>query len=236
MSRNDWDLFRRDVSWFPAASVVRVGEPVPFASLGRVDAALAARFPKLAALLGRADLTRLETKRGALELLAWDHGAGRGGWLCEPPTAGAPPGAAAARAASSLHPDHLAVLGAFGGVTERFNEPDSWLLNLNSALVPRFCRVGLGDAYDYYRDACHDDGVAPVVRDEEYIAFAFEANGNTTLYHRETGEVILFAPDHSFDFVVQLEGCPRYTFYRLRGAPTLRDWVETVAGQWTERQ
>jgi hypothetical protein len=231
MASKDWDLFREDVPWFTASSVNRVGESVPFDSLGRIDAALAARFPRLAALLRRADVTRLETKRGALELLGWDHGSGRRGWLCEPPSVGA--AAAPSRGAVPLHPDHVAVLGAFGGVTERFNEPDSWLLNLNSALVPRFCRVGLEEAYDYYRDACHDHGLAPTVRDEDYIAFAFEANGNTTLYHRETGDVILFAPDHSFDYVVPLEGCPRYTFYRLRGAPTLRDWVETVAAAWS---
>ena len=47
--------------------------------------------------------------------------------------------------------------------------------------------------------------------------------------------MILFAPDHSFEYVVQMEGCPRYTFYELRGAATLRDWVETVAGQWMPR-
>ena len=229
MARNDWDLFRRDVPWFPAASVVRVAEAVPFDSLGRVDRALEQRFPKLAALLRRAEVTRLETKRGGFELLAWDHGGTRRGWLCDPPGT---PGPARAPAIP-FHPDHVALLGVFGGVTERFNEPDSWLLNLNSALAARFCRVGLEGAYDYYRDACHDHGVAPTVREEDYIAFAFEANGNTTLYHRQTGNVILFAPDHSFDYVTPVEGCPPYTFYRLHGASTLRDWVETVACQWS---
>ncbi|KJK34164.1 hypothetical protein UK23_43955 [Lentzea aerocolonigenes] len=33
---------------------------------------------------------------------------------------------------------------------------------------------------------------------EDYVTVAIEANGNLTAAHRETGHLVLFAPDHSF--------------------------------------
>jgi hypothetical protein len=47
-----------------------------------------------------------------------------------------------------------------------------------------------------------------------------------------SGEVILFAPDHAFDYVQALPGCPEYTLYRMLGAPAFREWVNRVARQW----
>jgi hypothetical protein len=46
------------------------------------------------------------------------------------------------------------------------------------------------------------------------------------------GDVPLFAPDHSFNHVVPLAGCPEYTLYRINGAAGFVEWVETVAKQW----
>jgi hypothetical protein len=66
-----------------------------------------------------------------------------------------------------------------------------------------------------------------------YYSIAREANGNTTLCHRLTGDVLAFAPDHSFDHIAPLEGCPEYSLYRIPSAPTFEAWVAAVALQWT---
>ncbi|GGU13939.1 hypothetical protein GCM10010178_01530 [Lentzea flava] len=39
-----------------------------------------------------------------------------------------------------------------------------------------------------------------------YVTVAIEANGNLTAAHRETGRLVLFAPDHSFDGVTPFPG------------------------------
>jgi hypothetical protein len=65
-----------------------------------------------------------------------------------------------------------------------------------------------------------------------HYSIAREFNGNTTLCHRVTGEVLLFAPDHAFEFVTPLEGCPDFTLYRIEGARDIRGWVDCVSRQW----
>ena len=75
-------------------------------------------------------------------------------------------------------------------------------------------------------------GVDLPIQPSDYYSIAREANGNTTLCHRTTGHVILFAPDHAFDFVVPFDGCSEYALYNLNGIVTLRDWVDVVARQW----
>ncbi|WP_432949175.1 hypothetical protein ACQPXM_15715 [Kribbella sp. CA-253562] len=66
----------------------------------------------------------------------------------------------------------------------------------------------------------------------DYGVLAEERNGNLTLFHRTTGEVLVFAPDHDVDHLEVLEGCPEYTLYRIPSAPDVTAWVETMAGQW----
>ena len=47
-------------------------------------------------------------------------------------------------------------------------------------------------------------------------------------------EVLLWAPDHAYEHIRPLEGCPEYTLYRIDRVPDFRYWVETVAGQWAD--
>ncbi len=84
-------------------------------------------------------------------------------------------------------------------------------------------------AYDW---AFKEAGTGVPIDLTAHHSVAREANGNTTLVHRATGEVLLFAPDHAFDFVIPLEGCPNCTLCRLRGARDFREWVEVIARQW----
>ena len=137
------------------------------------------------------------------QLYSWSQVEGNScAWLSPSPSA---------NSASQLHPDHRTLLRSFGGIVERTNDPAWWLLNHNEALTAQ--------------EARHDGGFM-------FYSIAREANGNTTLCHRVSGEVILFAPDHAFDYVQALPGCAEYTLYRMSGAHSFRDWVNEVARQW----
>jgi hypothetical protein len=133
---------------------------------------------------------------------------------------------------NDIHGNHMELLNSFGGIIERFNEPDNtWLLNHNDALTGREALHDVGFINDYAW-AFSDAGVDLPIRLIDYYSLAREANGNTTLCHRKTGHILLFAPDHAFNFVVPFDGCPEYTLYRINGVVTLGDWVDTIARQW----
>jgi hypothetical protein len=226
---NDWKEFLRYVTWYSTAGVIEVERPLPSPKAGfRPSKSFELIFPRLTRLLLSATVTRIRTREKYLPerwlaLFAWSDRLGRRtGWLCEDPFQAHPH--------VPLHPDHAILLQTFGGITERFNEPASWLQNLNSAFVESDCHRG-SELIPQVISA------APAARKEwldELTAFAFEANGNTTLYHHRTGQALLFAHDHSFDYVTPLPGFPEYTFYTINGCDAFRDWVETVAEQWLD--
>jgi hypothetical protein len=119
-------------------------------------------------------------------------------------------------------------------MSEQWNAPETtWLLNLWSALDEDSSEIGLGDWDENYLWKCEWDGLAPTIEPDNYLTFAIEANGNRTLYHRQTARVLMFAHDHFFDRIVAVPGCPEYTFYTIRRCPDLRAWIETVARQWS---
>lgn len=219
---NDWENFLAAVPWFvdraAAVELFRQHEP------RRLAPSSVQLFPSLAKLLATALRTDVSVNGARYELLAWDsHDGDRFGWLCEPPARIVP---------NNLHEDHRALLASFGGIVERFNEPeDTWLLNLNVALTKR---EAAHDAsfIENYMWAFEDAGLTLPIDPSNYYSIAREANGNTTLCHRESGHVLLFAPDHCFTHLTKLEGCPEYTLYEISGAATFRDWVNAVAAQW----
>jgi len=85
-----------------------------------------------------------------------------------------------------------------------------------------------------YSWAFEDEGVPIPIALTEFYSIAQEANGNTTLCHRKTGEIVLFAPDHNFTHIVPLPGCPEYALYRIPRAEGFSSWVSSVANQWLE--
>ena len=181
-------------------------------------------FPQLDRLLRLARATELNGPSGLSFLIAWtDEGGEPTGWVCPSP----------ARSPDlSLHPVHRLLLRSFGGIGERMNErEDTWLLNLNSALIEAQSLLPHG-WFDYYQGSCQVHSLPTVVNADDYVPFAFEANGNCTLYHRGTSAIIMEAHDHSFHHVVPLPGCPAYSLYSIRGCPDLRSWVNNVATQW----
>lgn len=219
---NDWQTFVEAVPWFLATeSDVKISKSQDGFDL---PSSVVNVFPALAHLLAQSFVTNVEINNVQHYLHGFSARSGeRFGWLCLE---------SEAYDSKDTHPDHNLLLSAFGGIIERFNEPENtWLLNLNDALTAREASQDAGFIRDYMW-AFDEAGVALPIDPTDYYSIAREANGNTTLCHRTTGKVILFAPDHSFDFVIPLSNCPEYTLYEIKGIATFRDWVESVAKQW----
>ena len=93
-------------------------------------------------------------------------------------------------------------------------------------------------------ESCDDPGNArlaavsrrgqPILPSEYYIV-AVEDNGNPTLDHRSSGHLVLFAPDHAFEGVTPLPGCPPYSLMTIDDAPDLAAWLELCATAWSDR-
>jgi hypothetical protein len=177
-------------------------------------------FPRLESLLRQASDADIIVDDKSFILFSWVVDGAAIGWLCEPPTDAPPTGVCSA---------HDVLLRSFGGIVERFEEPPSWLLNHNSVLTAKEASFDASFLHDYAW-AFPDERVPVDVGD--FYSVAREANGNTTLCHRNTAEVILFAPDHSFEHVRRWRSLPEYTLYSLDGAPDFPSFVETIAEQW----
>src|SRR4029453_111797 len=181
-------------------------------------------LPARAPLLGTARTSTVSVGDEAF-VLFW--GEGRDcvlSWLARPPE----------RAADGLYPPHRTLLSEFGGVTERGGEfEDQWLLNTNESLTAAEASHDAAFLQDYAWAFEDVPGGIPIDM-TAYYSISREANGNDTLCHRVAGDVLMFAPDHSFDHVVPLHGCPDYTLYRIKGAPGFVQWVEAVAKQWLD--
>jgi len=130
-----------------------------------------------------------------------------------------------------LIPEHELLLKAMGGIKETFNPAgDSLTSNQNVIFGRSMDRTG-DDWKDYYFDMCLDAGSTPVDY-SDFIIFAWEANGNFTLYDPATRKVFLFAHDHNFKNVTPLEGQPAYTLYTINGVVNFVDYVEQIASEW----
>ncbi|MEO9323256.1 hypothetical protein ABFT23_07175 [Nocardioides sp. C4-1] len=224
---DDWQALVADLTWMgpPHHTGAATGPARPW------DRSLPDWADDLAALLSTASVTPVEVDGRAWEIVGWDTAEeGRAGWLV--------PQQASAEAATSagLHPDHTALVQVLGGITERFGEPDdTWLVDTDESLTLATALSTARGVLDAYEWAWDDDGltcpIRPAERDDWY-AISREANGNLTLAHRTSGRVVLFAPDHAFDDVTVLDGCPEYSLYTRDGAPDVRAWVNGVARQW----
>lgn len=222
---SDLDFFREDCIWASRSQVRAFSPPTPAVGSGYFPTeAFVATFPNLDRLLRMARVTLFDSTEGTWFLFAWtDENGAPIGWVCPPPSPNPDP---------SLHPVHRLLLQSFGGIGERMNAPeDTWLLNLNSALIAEESLKPCG-WYGYYEGACEFHEFPKIVNEDDYIPFAFEANANCTLYHRETSAVIMEAQDHAFDHIDVLPGCPEMSLYTIRDCPDLQTWVETLAQQW----
>lgn len=224
MSDPHWEQFVEAVPWFlQDGQVPDVGPSAPPGAWTPASAEFSRLFPELAGVLEEAFVTPVTLGGIPYRLYSWTLAEDEEcAWLSPVPPA---------RPAPALHPDHRVLLGSFGGIVERSNDPSWWLLNHNEVLTEAEARHDGAFIRDYGWGLEESRIPGPL---ERLYSIAREANGNTTLCHRESGEVILVAPDHSFDYVEPLPGCPEYTLYRMAGARTFREWVNTIARQWSD--
>ncbi|MEO3935602.1 hypothetical protein V3N99_02475 [Dermatophilaceae bacterium Soc4.6] len=175
-------------------------------------------------LLTAAQVTPVTIEGVDYEILGWERrGGGRTGWLCPPPTNAALP--------SSAHPHHAELLGALGGIFERWQEPTTWLSGSTESLL----RPQLRHSADFLHDHTwrwEEDGLELPIDPAQWYSVSDDANGNATLCHRVDGDVLRWAPHDDFYTKRQLEDCPEGTLYRIDGTPDFRLWVEQLALQW----
>jgi hypothetical protein len=215
----DWESAVADLTWLVwNAPEVEVGPTV------RWDRPPLEDLPQLSRLLAAARVTPVKIGERQHDLLAWDSPDDCvAGWLCLPPVE-SPVGL----------PVHQQVWRVLGGIVESWNAPDdTWLLNQNAVLTPSLAASDPAAVLEHSRWAWEQDGLEMPIDPSEYGVLAEEANGNHTLFHRVSSEVLLFAPDHDFDHIEPLPGCPDFTLYRIPEAPTVAAWLECVAEQWS---
>lgn len=116
---------------------------------------------------------------------------------------------------------------------ERFGKEDNyeaegqdWWLNQNEILTVTASQYSVSEALDVFSWIWGDGGLTIPITPEEYYVVAVEANTNLTLVHRESGELILFAPDHAFQGLTILPGCPDRSLYTIDNVPDLASWIE----------
>jgi len=228
MYKNDWQDFIYHTSWFiKKQDIVQIGK-TEYASYSifKPSEEFEIKYPTFKELLCSARVTEIRVNSDNYYLFGWTNNQGESfGWLCLP-SDGSP-------TKLELHQDHLLLISSFGGIIEKWNEPeDSWILNYDSVLCSEKCSLGFNGGEEYIHYMCEDHDVSPLIKSEEYISFAFEANGNSSIYHRESGKVLMFAPDHCFDFITPLEGFPEYTLYKFNDCTDFRGWVEHIASQY----
>jgi hypothetical protein len=207
-SVGDSEGFLDQVPWFlsPGESAV-AGRGEPW-SRGPV-----AGLPALSHLLDSATVTPVSVGDRRYELLARGKPDRRRGWLCLPPVDSPIAG---------IHPAHREFLVVCGGIVERFGEPVSWWFNQDEVLTESAARMPLAPVLADYAWLWRDDGLEIPIEPDDYYVVAVEANGNLTLANRTSGELLMFAPDHAFDRVTPLPGCPRYSLMSLDTCLTWR--------------
>ena len=222
-----WDDFIAEVPWFlDHGTVVKVGASKPPGSWEPASVAFGALFPNLEQLLKEAFVASIDLDGSGYVLFTWQRKDDSFcSWLSPAPSI-VPP--------TSLYANHQVLLASFGGIVERSNEPTWWVLNHNDALTEREARQDATFISRDYAWAFETASVAIPIELKQFYSIAQEANGNNTFCHRTSGEVILFAHDHAFDYVEVFPGCPDYTLYRFRGAQRFGDWVNTIARQWRD--
>ncbi|QGQ96436.1 hypothetical protein EHS13_16870 [Paenibacillus psychroresistens] len=226
---NDWNDFNNDISWFiNPIDKITLSETYHGIEFFKFSESFISIYPVLSELLLKARVTNIQVNNKSYQLLGWSDFEGNSfGWLAKPPTF---------EINKPLCNEHKILLSNFGGITERWNETEiSWLLNLNSALTLEDAEEGFQGWQDYIADMCNGEGFESYITPNDYIAFAFEANGNITLYHKDNSSIIMLAHDHCFEHIIPLEGYPEYTIYRINECPNFVSWVEQIAIQEIHR-
>lgn len=215
---DDWERFLAEVTWF-----VRPGEAAVVGASRSWSREPAEGLPELSGLLAEATVTPVVLDGREYELMAWGSRDHRRGWLSLPPESELSEGLAAA---------HRNFLAACGGIVERFNEPATWWNNQNEVLTASAAQDPLAPILEAYAWIWQDDGLTMPINPDDFYVAAVEANGNLTLVDAHSGKLLLFAPDHAFDGVTPLPGCPPYSLMTIDGVPDVGTWIESCAAAW----
>jgi hypothetical protein len=225
MRNTDWDEFNEYATWFLYnKNEVAIDKTKAFGEVFKITQNFSTDFPKFSSLLRQARITPVLVDGKQYYVFGFTSLIGDScGWLCLPPTV---------TERSDLHLDHRVLLTCFGGIVETWNGPVSWLSNLNFALCEEESSSGFNGMEEYIEEMCSDEGLVPFLNPNDYISFAVEANGNCTVYHKQSSSIMMVAPDHCFDNITRIEGYPDYTLYKMNDCENFKEWVELVANQW----
>lgn len=181
-------------------------------------------FPKLSILLSKAIVFRIILKDDSyFQLVCWENNGLIGGWLCQN-----------CEEFNTDISDLNFLKKVIGTIIESWGFGDireDLFCNMNAVLIDDV-QYGIGAWKDYYKESCEFENLLPQIKDDDYVVVAEEANGNLTLCDKYNGKIVLFAPDHCFDYVKVYAGCPEYTFYTVNNVDSLIDYFELVAQQW----
>lgn len=216
---SDWEVFVAEMPWIvEPGTVVEVGESRAW---GR---AAVEGLPELSTLLAGARVTPVVVGAERFEVLAWGSGEALRGWLGPEPVD---------IVDVEVHPVHRELLSRFGGIGEVIGAPRSWWSpNHPEILTADVAGMDLVETIHAYRWIWENDELEVPIRAEDFYVVSREANGNLTIAERDSGRLLLFAPDHSYDGVSVLDGCPEYSLYTIDGVEGLVDWIEGEARAW----
>jgi hypothetical protein len=220
-----WKQFIEEVTWYAEPHKTAVVGPSELpGSWAPKSADFARLFPEFSRVLQTAYVAGAVVCDRPYQFFTWpSDGSGCRSWLSPLPSFATP---------SGLFRDHEVLLGSFGGIIESSNGPDVWWgAGHNDVLTEQEAQRD-ATFLSYCAWAFEREALTIPINPEQFYSIAAEASFEITLCHRTTGEVIFFSNDCVRDDVEVYPGCPELTLYRLNGAPTFRDYVETIARQW----
>ncbi|MFN8347286.1 MAG: hypothetical protein U0X91_19945 [Spirosomataceae bacterium] len=220
----DFETFKNDITWFikPTDKVELLDTTLNFGLTDKFQAT----FPVLTTLIQKSRTLNLTINNQQYRLFSWTKKDNKSfGWLTKIESD--------ETSDIELIDEHEQLLNEIGGIQESYNQPEPSLTNnQNFLFIKSECTKGIGGWDDYYDIMCEEEN-KPQIDYKDFICFVQEANGDVTLYDKNTKEVFLFAHDHSFDNVEFLENQPEYTFHKINGIKTFVDYVESLATEWT---
>lgn len=216
----DWDVFVNEVPWF-----LRPGETQDVGVERPWQGGPVPGMPELSSLLDAATVTPVGLAGDAYELLAWGPPDSRRGWLALPPVG---------RISADVHESNRHFWDVCGGIVERFGEPLTWWNNQDQVLSLSATQTPFAPVLRDYAWLWKDDGRDIPIHAGDFYVVAIEANGNLTVAHRASGRLLLFAPDHAYEGVTPLAGCPPYSLLTIDDIPDLRTWIESCASAWRD--
>lgn len=220
----DFETFKTDITWFvkPADKVELLDTTLNYCLTDDFQAT----FPILTNLIQKSRVLNFTINNQQYRLFSWTNKDNKSiGWLNKIESD--------KTTDIELIDEHELLLKEIGGIQETYNQPEPGLSNnQNFLFIKSECSKGIGGWDDYYEMMCEEEN-KPQIDYKDFICFVQEANGDVTLYDKNTKEVMLFAHDHSFDNVEFLENQPQYTFHKINGIKTFVDYVESLATEWT---